>query len=142
MVELCHFDLVRMELYLAPESIGRRSQLASLDSRIQRSPLVRLLSYQWPVHRIDEKYTVADAPSDATWLIAFRNRRDKVEFLVSNPRTFRMLELLEKPQSGRELVGELAGELHSSADSLNEQALKTLETFVRSGVVVLSDAES
>lgn len=141
-VELCHFDLVRIELYFSPESIGRRGSLASLESRIQRSPLVRLLSYQWPVHQIDESYAIPDSPPDATWLIAHRDRQNKVEFLVSNPRTVRMLEMLEKPRSGQDLIHELAEELHSSVDSLSEQGFKTLRTFVRSGVVVLSDPDN
>lgn len=141
-VELCHFDLVRIELYFAPESIGRRGRLLNLDSRLRRSPLVRLLSYQWPVHQIDENYSVSKSPTDATWLIAYRDHQNKVEFLVSNPRTFRMLEMLEKPRTGQDLIDELAQELHTSATSLSEQAFKTLKTFVRSGVVVISDPEN
>ncbi|MYD79345.1 MAG: hypothetical protein F4X44_01870 [Gammaproteobacteria bacterium] len=141
-VELCHFDLVRIELYFSPESIGRRGTLTSLETRIQRSPLVRLLSYQWPVHNIDENYTIPASAPDATWLIAHRDRQNKVEFLVSNPRTFRMLEMLENARSGWDLIHELAEELDSSADSLSEQAFQTLETFVRSGVVVLSGPDN
>lgn len=142
MIELCHFDLVRIELYFAPESIEGKNRLTSLDSCIQRSPLVRLLSYQWPVHKIDEDFEASRTPAEATWLIAYRDRKSDVEFLVSNPRTIRMLEVLEQPQSVRELIQELAEELNSSTDSLDEQAYATLKSFVRSGVVVLANSES
>lgn len=141
MIELCHFDLVRIELYFAPESIQGKNRLTSLDARIQRSPLVRLLSYQWPVHKIDEDFEVSSTPTEPTWLIAFRDRKSNVEFLVSNPRTVRMLEILEQPKSCRELIQELAEELQSSSDSIAEQAHAKLKSFVRSGVVVLANSE-
>ena len=141
MIELCHFDLVRIELYFAPESIEGKNRLTSLDARIQRSPLVRLLSYQWPVHKIGEDFEVSNTPTEPTWLIAFRNRKSNVEFLVSNPRTIRMLEILEQPQSVKELIQALVAELNSSDDSLDEQAYATLKSLVRSGVVVLANSE-
>ena len=142
MIELCHFDLVRIELYFAPESIEGRNRLASLDAFIQRSPLVRLLSYQWPVHKIDEDFEASGIPAEPTWLIAYRDRKSEVEFLVSNPRTFRMLEILEQPQPCRGLIQKLAEELKSPAGSLDEQAYATLKSFVRSGVVVLANSEN
>lgn len=138
MVELCHYDLVRIELQLAPESIERRGQLASMDMQIQRSPLVRLLSYLWPVHLMDEPVDVSELPSLPTWLIAYRDRRNKVEFLVSNPETVRMLELLDQPQSSLVLIRQLSEELHIDRELLDDQAFKTLKSFVQAGVVVLA----
>ncbi|MCY3885721.1 MAG: hypothetical protein OXG24_12505 [Gammaproteobacteria bacterium] len=130
---------MRLELYFAPESIERKGQLSSMDDRIQRSPLVRLLSYQWPVHLMDEKFNFSELPSEATWLIAYRDRRNRVEFLASNPRTVRMLELLEQPRTSRELAQELVEEFHIESDTLSNQAFKTLESFVQLGIVVLSE---
>ena len=138
-VELCHYDLVRLELYFAPESIERRSQLSRMDTQIQRSPLARLLSYQWPVHQMDEKFDSFELPSDVTWLIAYRDRRNNVEFLVSNPKTVRMLELLDQPRSTLALIQVLAEEFHIGSETLSAQAFNTLKSFVQSGIVVLSE---
>lgn len=138
-VEMCHFDLVRGDLYFAPNSIAKSGRLTDAETRIQLSPLVRLLSYQWPVHQINETFDVSKTPSGTTWLIAFLNRRGRVEYLETNPRTVRMLELLQHSRSCRELLQELAEELETKFDSINEQGFEMLKTFVRSGVVVLAE---
>ena len=53
MREMCHLDAMRMQLRLAPDA----TQCKDLDvkeqtTRIWLSPTVRLLSYEWPVHKL------------------------------------------------------------------------------------------
>lgn len=135
-VELCHFDLVRVELYFAPDTESEDgAELNDLEQLVVASPIVRLLSYQWPVHRIDLQFSATTPPEQPTWLIGFRNRADRVEFLVSNPRTVRMIELLKEARSGRQLIEELAREFNVKEELLREQTLPALKAFAKAGVV-------
>ncbi len=135
-VELCHFDLVRVELYFAADSDMREEgEFNSLDQVVVASPNVRLLSYEWPVHRIDRQFSAAKPPDQATWLIGFRNKADKVEFLVSNPRTIRLIELLQDPLSGNQLVEQLAREVNVNDELLRDQTLQALKGFAKVGIV-------
>ena len=139
-VELCHYDSVRIELYFATDSVNRDSgHLTNLDQEVAISPLVRLLSYQWPVHRIDKDFSLESLPPEhPTWIIAYRNKQDEVEFLVSNPRTLRMLELLRTACTGNELVDSLGAELEVDQGTLRDSVLTALQAFVAGGVVELA----
>ena len=142
-VELCHFDFVRVELYFAPDSeLEESGELIDQEQFVVASPNVRLLSYQWPVHRIGSRYSATTPPEQPTWLIGFRNRADKIEFLVSNPRTIRMIELLREARRVSQLVELLATELHIKEELLREQTLSALKAFARAGVVYVPAGSS
>ena len=137
--ELCHFDAIRLELRLAPDTTYA-TESDSIDFQTDKlvlSDLVRLLSYQWPVHEIDADYIEIQPPTEPTWIVAFRNKQDNVQILVSNARTIRLLELLRTPQEGAHLLTTLAQELHLSPEKIHDQTIDAVRSFVKRGVLIV-----
>lgn len=139
MSEMCHLDAMRMQLRLAPDA----PRCANLDvcresTVFQLSSTVRLLSYQWPVHKLTPSTWNSQQPKQPTWLIAFRDRNDQVEVLGTNAHTFRMLELLEHPLTLKTLTAQLSEEFSVADESLVNQLLPTVQAFNRRGVIFTS----
>ena len=77
------------------------------------SPLVEVLSYDWPVHQIGAGYQ-PDAPLPApVWLLIYRDATDSVRFMEINQVTARLLGLItQRPGlSGEVILRQLAADL-------------------------------
>ena len=77
------------------------------------APTAWPLSYAWPVHRIGPEYLPESAPPQATHLVVYRDRKDKVRFLEINAASQRLLQLLREDasSSGETLLEQIAGEM-------------------------------
>lgn len=139
MNEMCHLDAMRMQLRLAPDAPQCDNLDISKDGTgVQLSSTVRLLSYQWPVHKLTPSNWNGDQPRQPTWLVAFRDRNDQVEVLGTNVHTFRMLELLEHPLTLQTLTAQLHEEFNVARESLLNQLLPTVKAFNKKGVILTS----
>jgi len=131
LLELCHYEWVELYLNVAEEEIatsGIDPEGDLLNGDVVRSPLLKILSYRYPVHRIGPKYQPSEPPADATHLVVYRKRNDKVRFLESNQVTHRLLQALEKPLSGNEALELLANELSGvDRQTVREQGAAILE---------------
>ncbi|MXZ56376.1 MAG: hypothetical protein F4227_00175 [Gammaproteobacteria bacterium] len=137
MSEMCHLDAMRMQLRLAPDAPRCNNLDIYKDATcVQRSSTVRLLSYQWPVHKLTPATWNSQQPKQPTWLIAFRDRNDQVEVLGTNVRTFRMLEVLEHPLSLSKLTTQLSEEFDVAHELLFNQLVPTIEVFNKRGVIL------
>ncbi|MCB1877523.1 MAG: putative DNA-binding domain-containing protein [Chromatiales bacterium] len=116
LLELAHYEYAEVVLTISeeefPENLPRGGDL--LDEIPILSPLVLLLAYHYPVHKISPDFRPEKAPEQPTQLVAYRNRRDEVGFLEVNPVTFRLLESLQADsgKSGRQLMEEIALEIN------------------------------
>ncbi len=137
-LELCHFEYLRTELLLAPDDPSFGGEIGGLDQQVELSPLVRLLSFQWPVHKIDSNYAETKPPDHPTWIIGFRGPSDNVEFLVSNAHTLRMLEMIREPTTVGQLVQRMSTEFGMDESRLQERTLAALNRFVGSGIVLVA----
>ena len=96
LLELAHYEWVELALSIADDEIDwskidPRGDL--LDGVPVKSPYVRALAYNYPVHRVRPDFR-PDAPgSEPTRLIVYRNREDHVGFIEINLVTARLLEL-------------------------------------------------
>lgn len=123
MLELAHYEWVELALDVAEESLPDNcgSGKSLLESHPQVSPLAWCLSYQFPVHRLGPDYQPAEPPTEPSFLVVYRNREDKVEFMEANAVTVRLLQLLEADDSlsGRAALLQVAEELqHPDPQSL------------------------
>jgi len=77
------------------------------------SPLVWLLQYRFPVHRISPDYLPAEPPAQPTYLVVYRDRNDKSGFLELNPVSARLLELIREDGNvtGNDLLHAIVTEL-------------------------------
>ena len=140
--EMCHLDAMRMQLRLAPDA----TQSRDLDTKEQTtclwlSPTVRLLSYEWPVHKLTPSTWNGKKPKQPTWLVAFRDRKDQVDVLVTNAYTFRMLEILEDARSLTVLSAQLSREYNVPQKALRKKLLPTIQALQKKGILLTVPSE-
>ncbi len=114
--ELAHYEWVELEL----DTSGRDADLPPLDphgdlmtGRPLLNPVLRVLAYRWPVHRLSPRFKPAEPPPEPTFTLAFRDAEHQVCFTLINPATARLLTLLlDMPAlTGAEAVSRLEMEL-------------------------------
>jgi hypothetical protein len=108
LLELAHYEWVELALMVSDETadldmIDPNGDL--LPGHPVISPVAWPLAYQYPVHKMGPDFLPDEPPAKPTYLIAYRNRLDKVKFLEINPVTARLVTLL---QENPEITGELA----------------------------------
>jgi hypothetical protein len=116
--DLAHYEWVELALDVATDSLHGQDVDPNgdlLEGTPALSPLAWPLAYDWPVHRIGPDF-LPDQPQ-ATYLVVYRDRGDRVGFLEANPVTMRLLQLLEEgaEATGRELLMAIAAELRHPA---------------------------
>lgn len=142
LLELAHYEWVELALDLderSVETVAADPDGDLLDGRPVLNPLMRLLSYRFPVHRIRPDFRPAEPPPQPTHLLVYRNRDDAVKFMQLNELTLRLLELLGQQDgaSGREVLEEIATATgHPDARRLVEAGAGLLDDLLRRGVVL------
>lgn len=138
--ELAHYEWVELALDVAeaslPDPVSPSGSL--LDAPLRLSPLAWLLAYRFPVHRIGPGFQPA-APGEPVYLLVWRNRGLRVEFMALNAATARLLELC-RDQPGRsagELLMGLARELQQPPASLQEAGLRQVAEFIQRDIVLV-----
>ena len=105
LLELAHYEWVEQALALDDrelDDVSADPKGDMLEDIPVLSPLAWPLSYRFPVHRIGPEFQPRDAPQEATHLLAYRNRVDRVKFMHLNEVTRYLLALM---QSQPELTG-------------------------------------
>ncbi len=113
-------------------------QLAHPAHPVQ-SPLAWLLSYQFPVHCIRPDYQPEEAPEQPTFLIAYRNREDEVNFMEVNSVTGRLLYLLSEDtaMTGEQALAQIAAEMqHPNPEQVIAGGLETMEHLRSKGIIL------
>ena len=111
-LELAHFEWLRLHLDFAEDADCEfGGEPPTLDEAVVVSPLAYPLRYQWPVHQIDPKAPPPVAPATVTWLIAWRDRHDKVSTIESNAVTVRLLNLIGEGARPSAALATIASEL-------------------------------
>ena len=134
-LELCHYEWVRFALDRAPDAdCAFDDEPVGIDDTLAVSPLAWPLHYVYPVERISPDFQPVE-PAEPTWLIACRNRHDKVRFTKSNAVTTRLLNLLGEDDP-RGALKTLADELDSDPERVEHTGLETLNRLHRQDIVV------
>ena len=142
LLELAHYEWVETEVGIDEQELdfGPVDPDGDLLTGVPvLSPLIRPLSYRFPVHRISPDVQPAEAPDQATYLLVYRDREYKVGFMELNPVSARLVQcLLEDPEkSGRDLLTGIAAELqHPQPQAVIDGGLATL-THMRERDIVL-----
>lgn len=142
MRELAHYEWVELALSVTDETpdfnhIDSNADL--LDHRPCLSPLAWLLSYQWPVHRIAPDYQPDTPPSQATHIVVYRDRKDHVRFVILNPVTARLLNLLQTDTTltGRTALQQISDEMrHPNPGTVIHGGLLALEELKEKGIIL------
>jgi len=139
LLEMCHYEWVELALDVADLELPWDDVNPEGDffgSRWVISPLLWSLGYEWPVHTIGPT-TVGSLVKKPTFLIVFRDAKDKVRFLESDAPTSRFLVLLGEDRTLREVIDQMTLEMPQLAtDEVETKMLATLESLREKGVVL------
>ncbi|XOV82017.1 MAG: DUF2063 domain-containing protein [bacterium] len=146
LLELCHYEWVELSLDVAADSdkplLKAPKKLSDPDylmGHLAVTDLVRALVYSYPVHEIGPS-NQPDAPAASpTYLLVYRNDQLQVRFMVSNPVTHRLLELLGE-QEARSALQQIRAELNAAGRSIStqqmfEQGRQTLARLAQLGII-------
>jgi hypothetical protein len=102
------------------------------------NPTARLACYRYPVHRIGVHFKPRAADAAHHCYLLYRDDADNVRFIVLNPVTARLLELLrEGPVSGREALRRIARELNDeSPRAIMDHGQAVMDQLREAGVVL------
>lgn len=115
MLELAHYEWVELALSVSEdeislENIDREADL--LSGRPAVSPLAKVLSYRFAVHKIGPDFQPDEPPAETTWLVVARDLHDKVGFVHINQVSARLLELARAGLlTGRQILTRIAEEM-------------------------------
>jgi len=112
--ELLHYEWIELEVDVDD------AQIEASDQAYVINPNSRLLSYNWPVHKI-KKDSQPDEP-EATFLVVYRNAEFSVMFSEINATTYTLLALIEQ---GYESLESLFAQLASLIGHPDAGALMT-----------------
>ena len=144
-LELCHYEWVELALdFREDEPIDYIDDVVDAETLAQTrwrvSPLAWPLQYRYAVHEIGPANQPTVAPDAPTYLIVYRNRRDRVRFLVSNAATFRLLELLAASDGDVGLtIDAIAAELKRQASTLLPNVVQTFERLRKLDILVQAE---
>jgi len=144
MLELCHYEWVELCLDVASDevesSLPQYTADTDLMGRLVPNPHARALTYRYAVQEIGPKHQPKAAPENPTYLVVYRTRGLDVRFLVSNPVTHRLLELLDAHPAAdaydlihKELV---AAGREVSLESVRAQGANIVRSLVDKGILL------
>lgn len=142
MLELAHYEWAELALLVLDEDIDMQGIQANgdmLSGHPVQSPLAWVLSYQWPVHQLSPDFKPQEPPEHATHIIVFRDRKDKVRFVVINPITARLLQLLRENSdlSGQAALKIISQEMnHPNPQVVEDGGKQALEQLKSQGIIL------
>lgn len=142
MLELAHYEWAELAvaiLEVEPEMdlVDPRGDL--IEGVPVISPTSWSLAYTYPVHRISPDYMPDEPGEDATFLVVYRDRGDKIGFLEINAVTARLIELIERQEArtGHELLSQIAAEIgHPDANAIIDAGREILDRLHRHDVIL------
>lgn len=140
MLELAHYEWVEMALSIAKDELTSvQSPDNLLQANIKLSPLAWSLAYQYPVHKIAPGFLPEQPPAQPTFLVAYRDPADEVNFIEITPITYRLLEIIEQSEgiqteaALKQVVEELQ---HQNPQLIISGGLQILRELVDKSVIV------
>ncbi len=114
LLELAHYEYVEVVASVSEDQndLSRVNSDGDLLAGVpQKSKLVWVYAYQFPVHRISPEFLPLQPGEQPTFLAVYRSDDDKVRFMELNSMTAALLEAIggnENDASGKQLLQDLA----------------------------------
>lgn len=142
MLELAHYEWVELALDVSEEELPVSGEEVLTQDLLKQcpkvSPLAWALSYQYPVHQIGPQFRPEQPPEQPTFLLVYRDRQDKVQFMASNALTVRLLNLLEADEemTGEQVLLQLAQEMaHPDPQALTKMGHELLVKLQKCDII-------
>lgn len=139
--ELAHYEWIELVLSVST----KEAPLAQIDANGDLAnghpalnPVLAMLQYQYPVHRIGPKFKPASPPPQPAYLLVFRDQEYRVEFIELNPVAARLIDLLQQREcSGEQLLTQVAQELnHPDPQVVIQGGLSILQELHAAGAIL------
>jgi len=133
LLELAHYEWAEIAVSIDTREIdwdGIDPDGDLLENIPMLNPLAMPLSYRYPVHTISPDIQPEQEPSQPTYIVVYRDRKDDVGFVELNPVSARLLELIQQDENitGRALLEAIAKELnHSNPDVVINGGLEIMQ---------------
>ena len=133
MLELAHYEWAEIAVSIDTREIdwdGIDPDGDLLENIPMLNPLAMPLSYRYPVHTISPDIQPEQEPSQPTYIVVYRDRKDDVGFVELNPVSARLLELIQQDENitGRVLLETIAKELnHPNPDVVINGGLEIMQ---------------
>lgn len=120
--EFMHYEWVELAVSVDPEEsmaayIDPQQDLLAVCPRL--NPTARLVCYHYPVHRIRPRYRPDGREEGNNWYLVYRDAEHAVRFIVLNPVSARLLELIRDTDlTGREAMLQITKELGQQTPEL------------------------
>ena len=140
-LELAHYEWMELVLDISTQDWPQQGINAEGDPLAEApvlSPLMCLLSYHWPVHKLSASFVPEQPLAEPVWLVVYRNRDDVVKFMEVNAATAALLQALDNADqlSGRALLARLAGQLGMAEAQVLEFGAPLLVRLRDSDIIV------
>ena len=138
---LVHYEWVELALDVMAHDASMDGVDAAGDLLAGRpvlNPVSFVLVYPYAVHRIRPDWRPRPGQREQTCILAFRNSQDRVRFIVLNPVTARLAELIRDGRlTGRGALRRIADELaHPNPAAVIEGGRAALENLRNEGAVL------
>jgi hypothetical protein len=139
--DLAHYEWVELMLSVSNKEIdltGIDPDGDLLGGRPALNPLLSLQSYAYAVHHISPKFKPVAGEKEETHFAILRNRADEVKFILLNPVSLHLLQLLESTTlSGEEALMQIAHELkHPNPQVVLSSGLDIMQCLRASQVIL------
>ncbi len=141
--ELAHYEW--LELHLEKHSLEVEKSTNHIDESLLLSqtpvvsPLIRLQSYQYPVHQIKKSFQPQEKLEQPLFMVIWRDTQYQVQFTAMNPFSALLLERLinHADISGQQLLESLADEhQHPNKDQFVQFGLQTLKQWFDQDIII------
>lgn len=131
---LAHYEWVELAIALSEADIAADRYVAEgdlLSGRPVLAPALKVLQYPFPVQQISPKFKPTEPDEQPTYILTFRNLDDEVRFIVLNPVSARLVNLLAETQlTGAGALQVIANELqHPKPEVVQQGGLEILENL-------------
>jgi len=134
--DLAHYEWIELALTVSPLEIdwsGIERGGDILAGRPVLNPVLALLHYPYPVHRIGPGFKSTREQTQETHILVFRTFEDQVRFIELNPVSARLVSLLQHQEiSGKDALLRIADELDHP----------DFQTVVTAGYAILENLKS
>ncbi len=146
LLEVAHFEWTQYALRADVAEVDWEAQPALIDplnTVFALSPLARPFGYRFPVHQMTVENCQNAPPEAPTYLVAARNRDDKVTTTALNAVTARLIQLLTgQAQRGEQLLKQIAAELQQDTDRVLQEGASMLHTLYDKDILITDQSST
>ncbi|MFN3234184.1 MAG: DUF2063 domain-containing protein [Gammaproteobacteria bacterium] len=139
LTELAHYEWAELVLEIADEAVEYidKKSINPISHIPLISPLTELLAYAFPVHKIKKNH-IPDKTQTPHYLIIYRDRNFKIQYLEVNSITARLYQLLsEKTMTGQQAIEIALEEANlDKSEKMLSTGLAILDNFVENDIII------